>query len=333
MIFLELEISDMKNINNLFVKYLGFVLLLGLIVSCKSTKNSVAEVSSKVSEQDNYDLENSLLWEISGNGLASSSYLFGTIHMIEEESFFWPEGTLAAFEASKDVAFEIDLDDMFDMGAQMGLITKAFMADGKTLKDLYTEEDYVFVKNHFDGMGIPMMFLEKLKPMFLTVFASGDVEFGKGFGEGSGIKSYEMELYSLAQDSKKDVDGLETMEYQMAVFDSIPYEAQAEMLLETIKAGDQEGDVFKAMIDMYVSQDITKMVNAMSEEEAGIEGYEDVLLYTRNKNWIPVMAEKMSSAKTFFAVGAGHLGGKDGVIDLLKKEGYKLTPLSHAKSK
>ena len=68
----------------------------------------------------------------------------------------------------------------------------------------------------------------------------------------------------------------------------------------------------------------------MSEaEEGGIEGYEDVLLYTRNKNWIPIMSEQMSTNKTFFAVGAGHLGGKDGVIDLLKKEGFKLTPLSH----
>lgn len=314
-----------------FFKVLSIFLLVSLVSACKTTKDGATQAATKTAAVANYDLENALLWEISGKGLKTPSYLFGTIHMIEEESFYWPKGTLAAFDSAEDVAFEIDLDNMFDMGAQMGLLTKAFMADGKTLKDLYSEEDYVFVKNHFDGMGIPMMFLEKLKPMFLTVFASGDVEFGKGMGEGSGIKSYEMELYTLAQDAKKDVDGLETMEYQMSVFDSIPYSAQAEMLLETIKAGDQEGDSFKAMIDMYVNQNINKMVTAMSDEEAGLEGYEDILLYQRNRNWIPVMAKKMNAAKTFFAVGAGHLGGKDGVIDLLKKAGYKLTPLSHTK--
>lgn len=304
------------------------------VIACKSTKgvNDRSASETVVVQKENYDLEKALLWKIEGKGLTEPSYLFGTIHMIEKESFFWPQGTLAALEDAEKVAFEIDLDDMFDMGAQMGLLTKAFMADGKTLKDLYSEEDYTFVKEHFDGMGIPMFFMEKLKPMFLTVFASGDVEFGKGFGAESNIKSYEMELYSLAQDSDKDVSGLETMEYQMSVFDSIPYEAQAEMLLETIKGSDTEDDTFKEMIEMYRNQDISRMVTFMSEvEEGGIEGYEDVLLYTRNKNWIPVMAEKMTGAQTFFAVGAGHLGGKNGVIDLLKKKGYKLTPLSHKK--
>ncbi len=314
------------------------VMMLAIImgtISCKSTKqlsDTNVQTQTATAASDNYDLENALLWKIEGNGLATPSYLFGTIHMIDSESFFWPEGTLSALESSDRVSFEIDLDDMFDMGAQMGLLTKAFMADGKTLKDLYTEEEYAFVKSHFDGMGIPMFFMEKLKPMFLTVFASGDVEFGKGFGDDSSIKSYEMELYSLAQESGKDVSGLETIEYQMSVFDSIPYEAQADMLLETIKGSDTEDDTFKEMIDLYTNQDITSMVSFMSEmEEGGIEGFEDILLYTRNKNWIPIMAEKMAAHQMFFAVGAGHLGGKNGVIDLLKKEGYKLSPVSHSK--
>ena len=118
------------------------------------------------------------------------------------------------------------------------------------------------------------------------------------------------------------------MEYQMSVFDSIPLEYQAEMLLETIKSGDTEDDSFKEMVQMYVDQNIDGMITFMSEEEEGIAGFEDVLLYTRNKNWIPVMSEKMKANQYFFAVGAGHLAGKDGVIDLLRTAGYKLTPLS-----
>ena len=313
------------------IKELSVLLLLvGFIVSCKSTKQ-ISETPAVVSQKENYDYEDALLWEITGNNLPHESYLFGTIHMISADRFFWPDGALAAFDKSQDVVFEIDLDDMFDMGAQMGLITKAFMSDNQKLSDFYSEEDWGLVKSHFDNMGIPMFFLEKLKPMFLTVFASGDVEMGQGFGEDSSMKSYEMEIYELAQDSKKDVDGLESMEYQMSVFDSIPYQVQADMLIETIKSSDSENDAFKEMVDMYVAQDINRMVSAMSEEEAGIEGYEDVLLYQRNRNWIPIMSEKMKTAKTFFAVGAGHLGGKDGVIDLLQREGYTLKPLSHKK--
>ena len=219
---------------------------------------------------------------------------------------------------------------MFDMGKAMGLMSQAFMADGQTLKDIYSEEDYNLIKTHFEELGLPMMLLERIKPMFLTVFASGDIEMGKGLGEQETTKSYEMELYSLAQESEKDVSGLETIEYQMSVFDSVPMEVQGQMLLETIKVGGEEDDSFKEMVDMYVSQNINGMVTMMSEDE-GISGFEDVLLYTRNRNWIPVIEEKMKDTQHFFAVGAGHLGGKDGVIDLLKKEGYILSPLSHTK--
>ncbi len=317
--------------NHKWSAYTFFMLISGLlIVSCKSTK----DISQKGTQSaENYEWADALLWKIEGHGLTAPSYLFGTIHMIEKESFFWPKGTLAAFEDAEKVAFEIDMDEMSDMGAMMGIMTKAFMADGKTLKDLYSEEDYAFVKGHLEKMGIPMMLMERLKPMFLTVFASGDMEFGQGFGADSDIKSYEMEFWDLAKESNKEVSGLETIEFQMSVFDSIPYEAQAEMLIESIKTGDEEDDTFKEMIELYKQQDINKMITFMSEaEEGGIEGYEDVLLYTRNKNWIPIMAEKMKAHKTFFAVGAGHLGGKNGVIDLLKKEGYKLTPLSHTQS-
>ena len=319
----------MRN-NTYQLSNLGLLLFVAVFIfSCKATKDASSATAPKVKD---YSLENALLWKIEGKGLAEPSYLYGTIHMIEEESFFWPEGTLAAFEDAESITFEIDMDDMSDMGAMMGIMSKAFMADGKTLKDLYSEEDYNFVKDHLEQMGIPMMLMERLKPMFLTVFASGDIEFGKGLGGDSGIKSYEMEFFSLAQGAKKEVNGLETIEFQMSVFDSIPYEAQAEMLIETIKGGDTEDDAFKEMIDMYKNQNITKMVTFMSEEEQGIEGYEDVLLYKRNKNWIPVMAKQMAANQVFFAVGAGHLGGKNGVIDLLKNEGYKLTPLSHKKN-
>lgn len=316
----------MKLFNKLFV--LGFIIIFS---ACKSTQKNVVDGQAITKNApENYDLEDALLWQIEGNGLKEPSYLFGTIHMITKENFFWPKGTLAALDASEQAFFEVDLDDMFDISAQMGMITKAFMKDNQKLSDFYSDEDYILVKNHFKDLGLPMFFLEKIKPMFLTVFASGDVEFASGLGGDSDIKSYEMELYNLCKDSNKEVDGLETLDFQISVFDSIPYQAQADMLLETIKASDAENDMFKQMIDMYTNQDINLMVSSMSTEEAGLQGYEDLLLNQRNRNWIPVMAEKMTTAKTFFAVGAGHLGGKDGVIHLLKNEGYTLTPLSQS---
>lgn len=321
-------------LNNLVrIKWLLLCSVVLAAMSCKTTKDAAQSTSAQlpaktaVAEKD-YTLEKALLWKIEGKGLAKPSYLFGTIHLINKESFFWPKGVLAAFDEAEKVSFEVDLDNMFDMGKAMAMMTKAFMPNGQTLKDIYSPEDYKFVSDHFNEMGLPMMMMERIKPMFLTVFASGDVEMGKGLGEQSATKSYEMELYDLCKESEKDVSGLETVDYQMSIFDSIPIPVQAEMLIESLKSTDEDNDMFKEMIAMYTDQDINKMVSFMSEEEGGIAGFEDLMLYTRNKNWIPVMEGKMKEATHFFAVGAGHLGGKDGVIDLLQSVGYTMTPLS-----
>lgn len=296
-----------------------FIALLPLLLACKSQK--------LVEQDNNYKpLEKALLWEITGNELEEHSYLFGTIHLITKEDFFWPKGTLAALDDAESVVFEIDMDDMFNISTQMSLLPKAFMKDGLTLKDFYSEEDYKLVRNHFQDMGIPLFFLERIKPMFLTVFASGDIEFGAGFGGDSPMRSYEMEIFELSQESSKNVGGLETIEFQMSMFDSIPYQAQADMLLETIKSSDADNVSFQQMVDKYTQQDINWMVTGLEEED--YMAYEDLLLVQRNKNWIPLMSEMMKNQQVFFAVGAGHLGGETGVIHLLRQAGYTVTPIS-----
>lgn len=300
-------------------------------VQCKSTADTTQAVISKDQKAtiENQALANALLWKIEGNGLEKPSFLYGTIHIIDKDDFFYPENTLESVAQSEQMTFEIDMDDMNNIGKQMGMLTKAVMKDGQTLSDLLNEEDYTLVKNHFEGMGLPMMFLDKIKPMFLSVFASEDLDpTALQSGE---MLSYEMKLYEVAQEKNLKSQGLETMEYQIGLFDSIPYKDQADMLVEAIKSSGQEGeeDMFKMMVDMYKNQDINSMYEMMLEEEEGTAEFEDILVTQRNRNWIPIMSEMMNKKATFFAVGAGHLGGPNGVIKLLRKKGYKLTPLSH----
>jgi len=307
------------------------IFLVLFFVQCKSTADTTQAVMSKDQKTtiENQALVNALLWKIEGNGLEKPSFLYGTIHIIDKDDFFYPENTLESVNQSEQMAFEIDMDDMNNIGKQMGMLTKAIMKDGQTLSDLLSEEDYKLVKDHFDGMGLPMMFVEKIKPMFLTVFASDDIDpMAMQSGE---MLSYEMQLYEKGKERDLKSHGLETIEYQIGLFDSIPYADQAQMLVETIKGSGEEGeeDMFKMMVDMYKNQDINGMYEMMLEEEEGTAEFEDILVTQRNRNWIPIMAEMMDKKATFFAVGAGHLGGPNGVIKLLQKEGYSLTPLSH----
>ncbi len=310
------------------INKLVFTLSLISIVwsSCKSNQSINDTTTVEVSPASPSDeLSKSLLWEISANGLEASSYLYGTIHLINKEDYFLPEGTLTAMDVSEEIFFEIDMTEMSDVSQLMPLMQKAYMDDNLTLKDLLDEKEYALVQTHFDKLGLPLFFLERIKPMFLTVFASGDMN--PGDLQSGKVVSYEMEFAKIADQSKKEVKGLETIEYQISIFDSIPYADQAAMLIETIKAGDTGNDQFERLVELYKNQDVAGLYSEMQADDS-IEEYEDILLVQRNMNWIPVMEDNMKLKRTFFAVGAGHLGGPKGVINLLRDAGYTVTPVS-----
>ncbi len=271
--------------------------------------------------------EKSVFWKISGNGLKKPSYLYGTIHLIPKDGFELPVVVTNALEDSKRVAFEIDMKEMTNFRTQMSLITKSFMAGGKTLKDLLSPEDYALVKSKMEEKGLPAGMFERMKPMFLsTLFSNGD-ESGTGTGSGA-MTSVEMELYHVSRRQHLESTGLETAAYQMSIFDSIPYEAQAKMLVDGLRAPDSDTSDGKSdldtMLQMYRDQDITAMQSMISDVQYGMSKYEEILLNQRNRNWIPVMNRLMREKPTIFAVGAGHLGGSGGVVALLRKEGYRV---------
>jgi len=271
------------------------------------------------------DQENGLLWSITGNGLEQPSYLYGTIHMIDNDDFFWPNGTLEAFSATERVVFEIDMDMMNDMSAQFSMLMGVMMADGTTLGELLSEEDYAFVKKEFDELGLPMFLLERMKPMFLTIFAGGD--FSPEQFTGGNIKSYEMEFMAMAEEQSKETGGLESVEFQMSIFDSIPYKAQADMLVESLRSSDNGEGQLKEMVELYKKQDLNGLNDMLNSEGETLMEYDHIILEGRNRAWIPVMDEMMKEKPTFFAVGAGHLAGETGVIHLLRAEGYQLRPI------
>lgn len=301
---------------------LNLVLSLLALAACSSNKNLA---QTQATTKDSYTpLEKSLLWEISGNGLKTSSYLFGTIHLIGKEDFFFPTTLEDKLKLAERATFEIDMDDMSSMESMFKIIGKAFMKDGVTLKDLVTEKEYQAIETHFKEKGLPLQFLDRMKPMLLATFASMDM----GEGGMEDTKSYEMEIFAKVNEQKKSSEGLESVEDQLALFDSIPYKAQARMLVESIKSSNKENDEYKMMVDLYKKQDIETLAKmSVDDNDSGLGGYADLFLYQRNKNWIPHFTRMMGEKSTFFAVGAGHLGGPKGVIQLLKKAGYKLTPV------
>ena len=273
--------------------------------------------------------ENALLWEITGKGLTKPSYLYGTIHLIPKTDFFLTDATKKALNESQKVVFEINMKDMQNPMMLFGIMSKAMMPRGQKLRDLISAEDYALVKKRFETIGLPLPMLETIKPMFLSAMVEGGDNPMDTTGK-SETTAYEIEIMKIAEQGKKEMGGLETMEFQMGIFDSIPLKTQAEMLVKSIKSVNDGASEFKAMVEMYKNQDIEAMAGTMKSETSGendLGKYESILLTTRNKNWIPLIVKNSAAKSTFYAVGAGHLGGEMGVVNLLRKEGFTVKAL------
>ncbi len=292
----------------------GLILLSTFVmfVGCKTAKKAT-----------NASLDKALLWKIEGAGNAKPSYLFGTIHIIDSKDYFLPTGTLSAIDECEKMMFEIDMAKMTDMGNLMGLMGQVMMKDGKSLKDLLTTDEYSRVEKHFTKMGIPMFMFEKMKPFFLTIFAEEGMD-PKALESGK-MKSYEMEFAELAKDKEMATGGLETIEFQMSLFDEISYADQAKMLMEAIDSNVKKDDSLDKMILHYKAQDVDKLADLINNEGSDVKNFNDKLIVNRNKNWIEGITKEVKNQQTFIAVGAGHLGGKDGVIRLLRQSGLKVT--------
>ena len=290
-------------------------LSVGLIVSLV-TMTSLAQSGTG---------NNTLLWKISGNGLEKPSYLFGTIHMLCADDAVLSKNMKKIIEDCDEVYFEVDMDNLFEM---VGAMNKMKMKGDTTLKDLLTEEEYDKVKAYFDFKGsmLPFSVLETYKPML----AASTLQEGAMPCDNTAMM--EQVIMQEAKIYKKKINGMETMSYQAGVLDSIPYKLQAQQLLSYIETAGKDSIGDKQMEDMfkaYNNQDLQKLEELMIETDAGMAGFTDILLYHRNQNWVKKLKTLLPQKSILVAVGAGHLPGEKGVINLLRKEGYKVTPVEN----
>lgn len=267
--------------------------------------------------------ENALLWEIRHPRVPASSWLFGTIHMIPEKDFHLPASLLQRLSDCEVLVLELDMDEAMNPMTQMALLPKMMMPDGLRLRDLLEEADYTLVMQNLDASGLPGFLMENLKPLFLSAL----IDPGMGMGDADGLESYDMRLYEKAKSLGLEHSGLETIDQQLTAFDAIPLADQARMLVAQLKGEGEGQDELGALIDAYKTEDLARLQQLMLAQQLAAKGDAmESLLYTRNRNWIPIMGEKMKEKKVFFAVGAGHLPGEQGVVHLLRQAGWEVIP-------
>lgn len=255
---------------------------------------------------------NSLLWKVTGKDITKPSYLFGTIHLLPEDDYFFNEKMQSALSEAEVLALEVDMN--VSMSDQMKMAGEMIMPDGKSWADYMTEEEYAAVKSAFvDSLGIKEKKVDKyskIRPIYVSGIILTEL-LGK-------VKMYEKELTSLAKKEKKTIIGLETLAEQMEIVSSIPVEDQVEDMKTTTASMLRE---YNKMLKAYTSQNLEELGKVATETE-GFDKMEGKLLVERNQRWIQEMESLLAKQSTFYAVGAMHLIGKDGLIQKLKRAGY-----------
>ncbi|MGE0931535.1 TraB/GumN family protein [Peijinzhouia sedimentorum] len=261
-------------------------------------------------------IENSLLWKIEGPGLTEPSYLFGTIHAICPDDFKVGTDLNSIIESVEQLALEIKMDDPSLMGKmQAGML---FPEEG-TIRDFVDAANYQIIERFLqDSIGININLVSRIQPIYLNSLILPKML-------GCTPASVEGKLMEVAAKNELGIIGLESVEDQLAILNSIDMETQTSFLIESVKEFDEGRKEIRNMIDLYMREQVNELYDLISASEFQV--YENAILTTRNQNWIPRIVEEASAKPTLFAFGSGHLGGPEGIVTLLRKAGYTLTPM------
>jgi len=272
-------------------------------------------------------IHSQLLWKISGNGLKKPSYLFGTHHLISIQFLDSVPGLYKSFNECDKVIGEICTSNL---DAASIIQDASIMPNGTKIDDLLTIEQYNVVDKELKStikMGLKQVAI--MNPtLILTIYEAELFKKITGFSDNNQSDSY---LQLVAYEKEKTVEGLETVQEQINIlYNTGTLKRQAEILYHTINDKDSLISDIKILNKLYKQGNIEELYR-LSHGKGKKHDYTDEelskILYERNEKWATKISNTISSASCFIAVGAGHLGGKRGLIKLLQKQGYSVKPV------
>ncbi|GCB34244.1 TraB/GumN family protein [Bacteroides faecalis] len=273
-----------------------------------------------------------LLWKISGNDLEKPSYIIGTHHLAPLSIKDSIAGLQKALDETLQVYGELKISDTQTPAAMQRMQKMMMTESDTTLMSLLSAADFE-TANKFckEYLMMDLTLVPKLKPSAIqnNIIVIAYIKHIQNFNPQEQLDTY---FQNLAIQKGKKVGGLETVDFQFnLLFNGTSLKRQAQLLMCVLNNMDESIDILKKVTDAYSKQDLTSMLS-LSEERKGdqcdpLPGEDDAMIYNRNQAWAKKLPNIMKTAPTFVAVGALHLPGKKGVLNLLKKQGYTVEPV------
>ncbi len=261
------------------------------------------------------------LWEV--HGRHNTVYLLGSIHVLRPGDYPLAPAVLKAYADSKSLVMEINLADMDTEQVQAQMLASAMLPEGRTLPDILGPRRYARAAGLSHDVGIELATFDQFAPWFAAEAISELQLTQLGFQAESGVEMYFLER---ARTDGKTITGLETVHDQIALFEGLSMDAQADYLVSSLEQARTLPQEVDAMVRAWKRGDTAWFERELDSEFGKDPALQQSVLAARNRKWLPrIEALLKDDGNYLIIVGTGHLVGPDSVIDLLKKDGVDAT--------
>lgn len=273
-----------------------------------------------------------LFWKIDREGLPPS-YLLGTMHVTDPRVLQMPQGAAEAHASAKTIIIESDeiLDEKKAMAAILAKPELTMFTDGRSIENLLAAEDRLVLEEGLSNRGLSLSAVSRMKPWMLAGFVASSACETARKAEGAAFLDKKIAMDAMA--AGKPVKGLETLAEQLEAIAEMPMEFHLQALVETVRLGEDMDDVIETMTELYLAGRTGMTIPALraitpsedADDESVYAAFESAVISDRNKRMANRAAPMLEEGAAFIAVGALHLPGQDGLVELLRGLGFTVT--------
>lgn len=263
------------------------------------------------------------VWAI--KGAHNTVYLAGSVHLLKKDDMSLPPAFERAYVAAKALVMEVDIDEMDSPAAQALILQKGMFADGTTLRDSIGPASYDRVAAEATRLGLPIEGLQQFEPWAVALTLTQLEYVALGFDPDEGV---ERQLGRRAHLDGKHIQGLETLEQQIGILASLSKDDQAAFLEETVTEMHDADRETQEIVTAWRTGNAVKLAALMSDDFKKLPSLYYSLVTARNRRWMPQIEHLLKADQNYFViVGALHLVGDGGLLQLARADGLEPRPL------
>jgi uncharacterized protein len=263
-------------------------------------------------------------WRMTGpNG--GEVTLLGSMHVLRPSDYPLPASVDGLIDRAELIVMEIDLDDVDAAAQQRVILATALLPQGTVLANVVDERVYGLVVENAAQLGIDLKLLERFEPWFLAVTLLDQGLRQWGFQAERGVEQY---VVGRAQSADKEIVGLETLEFQIGIFDALSPQSQQAMLEQTLAEIDEAETALRELVEAWRDGELESLSAELLDDFDQFPGLREELVAKRNRSWVPPLERMLADGRRHLVVvGALHLVGADSVIELLRARGHDVERL------